>query len=85
MLVFIESRMDETYQGLLHNVLIFVIIIFVWDMFSLKYHFSSNTNRVDSVVVAVNRKIHHFSTPNGIKVQGYTTLKLLFLLVGNAF
>ena len=85
MLVFIESRMDVTYQMIVAQCAYFVIIIFVWDMFSLKYNFSSNTNRFDSFVVAVNRKIHHFSTPNGIKVQGYTTLKLLFLLVGNAF
>ena len=81
MLVFIESGMDVTYQMIVAQFAYFVIIIFVWDMFSLKYKFSSNTNRVDSFVVAVNQKIHHFSTPNGIKVQGYTTsFKYIFML-----
>jgi len=37
---------------------------------SLKYHFPSNTNRVNYFVVAVNRKISPFFTPNGINVQG---------------
>ena len=74
MLVFIESRMDVTYQMIVAQCAYFCHHhIFKGDMFSLKYHFSSNTNRVDSFVVAVNRKIHIFSHLMALRYRGYTT------------
>ena len=62
--------MDVTYQIIIAQCVYFCHHHIGWDMFSLKYHSPSNTNRVDSFVVEVNRKISPFFTPNGIKVQG---------------